>query len=66
VSRWVGTIVGFSTAAVFVAIGIGLLSEDRDRLGALLMALGVLRAVVAVRQLVTAAKTPDDAPTPPG
>lgn len=65
-SRYVGTIVGFSTAVVFLAIGIGLIAEDRERLGALLMALGVLRAVVAVRQAMAARSSASDGPPPAG
>ena len=53
-SRYVGAIVGVATAVVFAAIGIGLMAEDRERMGALLLLLGVLRGGYAVRQWMIA------------
>ncbi|MEZ4242067.1 MAG: hypothetical protein R3F59_39120 [Myxococcota bacterium] len=65
-SRYFGALVGVSTSVVFLGLGIALLSEDRGRVGALLMGLGMLRFGFAVKQWMSSAAPPSDAAAPPG
>jgi len=53
---------GAITTLIFLGIGLSLLSEGNNRIGAVLAALGVFRGGVLVRQAVAEFSDDDDEP----